>query len=253
MDVTIKATDGSDAGSAQLPPAFDTPLREDVIRKAVSVAQANRRQPYGASPMAGRWHATESWAPGRGVSRVPRLTQGREAAFAPGTRGGRRAHPPKAEKKLEEKINKKERALARRSALAATADVEQVRERGHAFDVEELPLVVEDDLVDVAKTSDLQGTLDALGVGADLERAKEGRSIRAGKGRNRGRKYRTPSSILLVVHEDGPVRRAASNLPGVDVALPSEVNTERLAPGGDPGRLTVFTASALDPVQEVVG
>lgn len=253
MEVTIHSTDGSDAGTTTLPDAFETPFRPDLIRKAVAVAQANRRQPYGAKYMAGRQHATESWGPGRGASRVPRLTQGREAAFAPGTRGGRRAHPPKVEKKLEEKINEKERALARRSALAATADAERVGERGHAFDADELPLVVEDDLVDLAKTQDLVGVLEELGLGDDLVRAKEGRSIRAGKGRNRGRKYRTPSSVLLVLHEEGTVPRAASNLPGVETVTVDELDTERLAPGGDPGRLTVYTASAVDRIEEVVG
>ena len=31
-------------------------------------------------------------------------------AFAPGTVGGRRAHPPKAEKNWQEKVNKKDKA-----------------------------------------------------------------------------------------------------------------------------------------------
>lgn len=251
MDVTIKTTDGDDAGSATLPTAFETPLREDLIRKAVSVHESNQKQPYGASPMAGRWHATESWGPGRGASRVPRLTQGREAAFAPGVRGGRRAHPPKAEKKLAEKLNKKEARLARASALAATADLETVTARGHKFDLDELPLVVEDDLADIAKTGELADTLEALGVGEDLRRAKEGRSIRAGKGTMRNRKYRTPRSVLLVVHDKEMISRAAGNLPGVEFATPEELNVDRLAPGGDAGRLTLFTESALDALEEV--
>lgn len=251
MDATIWTTDGDEAGTTSLPTAFETPFRPDVIRKAVSVAQANRRQAYGASEMAGRWHATESWGPGRGASRIPRLTQGRRAAFAPGTRGGRRAHPPKADKDRAEKINKKERDLARRSALAATADPERVADRGHEFSVDELPLIVEDTFVDIAQTSELSDVLDALGVGDDITRAKEGRSIRAGKGTMRGRKYRRPTSLLLVVHEKGPITRACANLPGITFATPEEVNVERLAPGGDAGRLTVFTESALAGIEEV--
>lgn len=251
MQATIHTTDGDDAGTADLPEVFDTGHRPDVIRKAVDVAQANDKQPYGASPEAGRMHATESWGPGRGASRVPRLTQGREAAFAPGTRGGRRAHPPKAEKITEEHLNDKERDLALASALAATADAERVEARGHAFEADELPLVVEDDVVDLHKTQDLVDVLEALGAGDDLVRAKEGRSVRAGRGTMRGRKYRTPRSVLIVVHEEGTVGRAASNLPGVDYATVDELNVPRLAPGGDAGRLTVFTASALEALGEV--
>lgn len=253
MDVTIRALDGSDAGTATLTAAFETEFRPDLIRKAVAVAQANRRQPYGAAYEAGRQHATESWGPGRGASRVPRLTQGNRAAFAPGTRGGRRAHPPKADKKLDEKINTKERRLARRSALAATADPDRVAERGHAFDADELPLVVEDDIVEIAKTGELRETLEELGVGADVDRAKEGRSIRAGKGKTRGRKYRVPRSVLLVVHEKDLITRAYANLPGVELTTPDELDVEHLAPGGDAGRLTIFTASALEALEEVVG
>lgn len=251
MDATIKTMTGDDAGSTTLPSVFETAFRPDLIRKAVAVSESNAKQPYGASPMAGRWKATESWAPGRGASRIPRLTQGSRAAFAPSTVGGRRAHPPKAEKDISESINKKERRLARASALAATADPDRVADRGHKFELEDLPLVVEDDIVEIAKTGDLVDTLDALGVGPDLVRAKEGRSIRAGRGTMRGRKYRTPRSILLVIHEKGLITRACSNLPGVDFTTVDELNVERLAPGGDAGRLTLFTASAIEAIQEV--
>lgn len=251
MEVTIKTLDGDEADTRSLPKAFETPYRPDVIRKAFAVAESNKKQPYGADPEAGRQHATESWGPGRGASRVPRLTQGNRAAFAPGTVGGRRAHPPKAEKDLTEKINKKEGRLARDSALAATADPDRVEERGHAFETEDLPLVVEDDLVDVGRTADLRETLETLGVGPDLDRAKEGRNVRPGKGTMRGRKYRTPRSVLLVVHEKGPVTRATDNLPGVDWTTPEEINVPRLAPGGDPGRLTLFTAAAIEALKEV--
>lgn len=251
MDVTIRSTDGDDAGTATLPGAFQTPYRPDVVRKAVDVAESNQKQPYGADPKAGRQHATESWGPGRGASRVPRLTQGREAAFAPGTRGGRRAHPPKAEKKIDEHLNKKERDLALASALAATADPERVENRGHLFDGDELPIVVEDDLVDIAKTQELKSTLEALGLGEDLARAKDGRSERAGRGKMRGRRYRTPRSVLLVVHEQGLIDRSSGNLPGVEFAITDQLNVERLAPGGDAGRLTVFTESALEALEEV--
>ncbi len=251
MDIKILGLDGTPVGDATLPDAFKTPFRPDVIRKAVNVSQANRRQPYGASPLAGRWQTHESWGPGRGVSRVPRLTQGRRATFSPAVVGGRRAHPPRAERDWSEKINKKERALARASALAATGDAERITARGHKFELDQVPLVVDDAFVNIGATSELADVLEALGVGADLERAKQGRGVRAGKGKMRGRRYRTPKSILLVVHEKGPVTRACGNLPGVDFAVPTELNVERLAPGGDAGRLTLYTASALEAIGEV--
>ena len=89
--------------------------------------------------------------------------------------------------------------------------------------------------------------LEALDVDADIERADETK-IKAGQGSMRGRKYRRPSSILFVTSDEPS--KAARNLAGVDVATAREVNAEDLAPGGAPGRLTVFTESAIEEVSE---
>lgn len=251
MEVSVFGTDGSKKGSVELPAVFATHLRPDLVRKAVNAAQANRRQPYGAAKWAGRLQTAESWGPGRGVSRVPRGTQSSRATFAPSVVGGRRAHPPRAERDWSEKINKKERQAALRAALAATANAEVVRARGHRFEPEVTPIVVEDGLLDIASSQELLDVLDKLGLGPDLERARAGRKQRAGKGKLRGRRLRKPKSLLIVAHDKGPVHRAGRNLPGVDFAVPDELNVERLAPGGDQGRLVVFTRSAIDAIEEV--
>jgi len=60
----------------------------------------------------------------------------------------------------------------------------------------------------------------------------------------RGRKYRTPKSILIVSTKD-QICLSAKNLSGVDVVKPNAINIEHLAPGGDAGRLTIFTKSAI--------
>lgn len=251
MEVSVFGVDGSKKGSVALPEVFAGQLRPDLVRKAVNAAQANRRQPYGAAKWAGRLQTAESWGPGRGASRVPRGTQRARATFAPSVVGGRRAHPPRAERDWSEKINKKERRAALRAALAATANAEVVRARGHKFEAEATPLVVEDELASIATTQALAAALGKIGAGPDLERARSGRHQRTGKGKLRGRRMRTPKSVLLVLHEKGPAAKAASNLPGVDFAVLSELNVERLAPGGDQGRLVVFTKSALEAVAEV--
>ena len=62
----------------------------------------------------------------------------------------------------------------------------------------------------------------------------------------RGRRYRQPTSLLVVVKDPASVRRLFGNLPGVDVVSPSALNAEILAPGGDPGRLTMFSEGALE-------
>ena len=75
-------------------------------------------------------------------------------------------------------------------------------------------------------------------------------SLRSGCCRSRGRKYRTPKSILLVLSENNDSEKAFRNLSGVDVTTSKNLNTELLAPGGDPGRLVVFSKSAVSALGE---
>jgi len=241
----IYGIDGTVKDKIDLPDIFNTPYRPDIIRKSFNALCSNKRQPYGTDPLAGTKHATASVGKGRGRSRVPRLTQGRTAALAPCVVGGRRAHPPKAERNWREKINKKEKLLARNSAIAATADKEIVSKRGHKFDEKiTLPVIVDDEFEKIKKTKDVIDTLEKIGIYDDVFRSVNGKHIRAGKGKTRGRKYRTPKSILIVSTKNN-LKKSSNNLSGVDIAKPDQLNIEHLAPGGDAGRLTILTKSAL--------
>ena len=245
MNTTVHDLDGGEAGSVELPAVFETAFRPDLIGRAVAAAQANRKQAYGADEFAGLRTPAESFGSGRGLAHVPRSEN--VARRVPQAVSGRAAHPPKAEKDQSKKLNDKERQLATRSAIAATADPALVAERGHVFDDDlDLPLVVSDEFEELVKTQEALATLEALGVADDITRAEDGRSVRAGRGKTRGRKYRQPKSLLVVTSEEPS--RAARNLAGVDVATASEVNVEDLAPGAHPGRLTLWTESALEEV-----
>jgi large subunit ribosomal protein L4e len=241
----IYGLDGSVKNKIDLPDIFNTPYRPDIIRKSFNALRSNKRQPYGSDPLAGTKHATASVGKGRGRSRVPRLTQGRTAALAPCVVGGRRAHPPKAEKNWKEKINKKEKLLARNSAIAAASDKEIVTKRGHKFDDKlTLPIIIDDEFEKIKKTKELIETLENIGIYDDVLRSINGKHIRAGKGKSRGRKYRRPKSILIVATKNN-IEKSSNNLCGVDIAKPNQLNIEHLAPGGDAGRLIVLTTSAL--------
>lgn len=243
---------GEVSRSVELPLAFRKRFRPDIIKKAVKVQRANKRQPYGPSEMAGMRHAVSKWPKGQGVSRVQRLSQGRRAAQSPGTVGGRKAHPPTPEKNWSKKINKKERKKATLSALSALTDDGLVRARGHQFAEDiTLPVVVEDGIEDVESTQEMVEVLNSLGLGDDLERAREGKRIRAGRGKMRGRKYKIPTSVLIVLSDlEVPGAWSAQNLPGVEVVTPEGLNAGILAPGGDPGRLTLFSESAFESIGE---
>ncbi|MCK9323284.1 MAG: 50S ribosomal protein L4 [Candidatus Methanomethylophilaceae archaeon] len=248
----VYSVKGEVSGTVDVPEAFSTPYRPDIIKKAILAASANSRQPYGPGPRAGMRHSVKTWGKGRGVARVQRVHDGKKATESPNNVSGRRAHPPVPERIWAQKVNRKELKIARCSALAATACAECVKERGHQFDDSvSFPIVIEDDFQNVMSTSQINGIFDAIGIGYDVERAKEGTKIRAGRGTMRNRKYRTPVSILIVVVDRKvPVFKGASNLPGVEIETVSTLNASILAPGGDAGRLVVYTKSAIAQIGE---
>lgn len=249
MKANIIDISGNANGQVDLPPVFDEEYRPDLIKRAVLAAQANRLQPYGPHFYAGMNTSAQSWGPGHGVSRVPRLKNGRKAAGIPMAVGGRRSHPPRPDADRTEKINIKERRKAIRSAIAATASTELVSARGHKFS-RELPLVAENAIESLDKTADVMKFLVAAGLWDDVERAKLGRNIRAGKGKMRGRKYKNRKSLLIVAASDQGLGKAARNLPGVDFITVEKLNAELLAPGTQAGRLTIWTESSLQKLSE---
>ncbi len=244
--VTAKIIDlsGNTKGELDLPGVFNEVYRPDLIKRAVLTAQAKRYQPYGPRMYSGMDTSAESWGSGRGAAQIPRITNGNRAARVPQAVGGRRAHPPKPEADRTEKVNKKERRMAVRSAIAATIDAELVKSRGHRFEAE-LPLVASDELENVEKTKDVVSFLQNAGVYEDVLRAKDGRNIRAGKGKIRGRRFKNRKSLLIVATCDSVLMKSARNLPGVDVISVDALNTEHLAPGTQAGRLTLWTESAI--------
>jgi large subunit ribosomal protein L4e len=252
VKVNIYSLTGEVLRTQPLPGVFATQFRPDVIHKAVVAEEANKRQPYGSKPGAGIRHSVSTWGKGRGVARVQRLAQGAKGAESPNNVGGRRAFPPRVDKDWSLKVNQKERVLARLSALAATADAEKVKARGHQFnEALTLPVVIEDRLEDVQSTSEVLDVLRSIGLEGDIVRSKDGIRVRPGRGKMRGRRYRMPRSLLIVVStHDAALVKGARNLPGVEVAYAEGLNPGLLAPGGLPGRLTGFTESALKKVGE---
>lgn len=257
MKADILSIEGKKVKTISLPEQFNEEIRPDVIKRAVLAVQANKRQPYGAHPRAGKRASTKlsrrrrkyRGSYGHGISRVPRkiLTRrGRNffwvGALAPGTVGGRRAHPPKAEKIWKQKINKKERRLAIRSALAATCIKELVQKRGHI--AENVPLIIESKFEALKKTKEVLKVLLSLGLEKEIRRASV-KKIRAGKGKARGRKYRKRKGPLIVVSCKCDLQNSAKNIPGIDLSTIDSLNAELLAPGTKPGRLTIFTDKAI--------
>jgi large subunit ribosomal protein L4e len=246
---------GKATSKINLPQVFSTPLRPDVIKRAVLAIQSNRRQPQGRDLMAGKKTTAESRGTGSATARVPRIKSGSgRAAFAPSTVKGRQPHPPKVEKRILRSIPKKEAKLALTSAIAATAQKETVTSRGHKTEkVPQFPLIIEDAFESLTKAKEVEDTFMNLGIDQDLTRVKDSRNIRAGKGKRRGRKMKQAVGPLIVVVDGKSLVNAASNLPGVEVTTVANLNTEMLAPGTHPGRLTVWTNGAIEKLTTLYG
>jgi large subunit ribosomal protein L4e len=261
MKANLYDISGNKIKSINLPSQFEEEFRPDLIQRAVLAIQSHKRQPYGALPKAGqrssalvsRRRRDYRTAYGHGISRTPRKVvwrRGRQfgwvGAFAPNTVGGRRAHPPKAQKDFSQKINDKERRKAIRSALAATCIKEIVEKRGHFF--KEIPIIIDSKIENISKTKDIENILIKLGLEKELQRINI-KKIRAGKGKARNRKYRIKKGPLIVVSDICKLIKSAKNIPGIDITQINKLNTELLAPGAMPGRLTIYTEKAIEKLQ----
>ncbi|MFH1972893.1 MAG: 50S ribosomal protein L4 [archaeon] len=259
MKVDVKGIDGKKSKDVSLPRQFNEEFRPDLIKKAVLAVQSHNRQPYGAFPRAGLGYSSYvskkrkgyKSSYGHGNSRTPRKVMTKRGlhffyvgATVPFTTGGRRAHPPKAEKEWDEKINITERRKAIRSAISATMDSKLVKKRGHTTE----SIVIDSKIEDLKKSKEIYDLLIKI-MPEEMKRV-EYKKIRAGKGKHRGRKYKLKTGPLLVVSKKCPLVQASLNLQGVDVCIVSDLNAELLAPGCDAGRLTVWTDSSLERLEK---
>lgn len=263
MELKIISPQNTEAGKKRLPVQFSEPVRADLIKRAVEAIASHERQPYGPDPRAGM----KAVAPvtkrrrkyrgcyGHGISRVPRKVMTKRgarfnwtAALIPGAVKGRKAFPPKAEKVYAQKINDKERRKAIRSALAATMDKAIVSQRGHAVP-DKFPFLLSSDFEKLVKTKDVLDILAKIGLAADIIRGSK-RKIRPGIGKTRGRRYKKSKGPLIVVAGACDLVKAAKNIPGIEIVEVKKINAKLLAPGAHPGRLTLFTNTAIEKLEK---
>jgi len=246
-------------GTKELPVQFSEQIRWDLIQRAVISLQCERRQAYGVKHGAGLRQVSEvsrrrrdyKGTYGAGISRVPRKIMSRNGtrmnwvgAIAPGTVGGRQAHPPSAERNWSQKINEKENRKAIRCAISATVVSELTKRRGHLVP-KEFPFLIDNRIEAVSKTKEVENILNRLGFIHELERTAKS-SIRSGSGKHRGRKYHNKIGPLFVVSQNCPLVKSAANIPGVNVVQVQNLNAELLAPGCHAGRLTLWSEGAVD-------
>lgn len=243
-----------------LPAVFTAPIRLDIVQFVHANLSKNVRQAHGVDPKAGMRHSAESWGTGRAVARIPRISgsgtsRAGQAAFGNMVRKGRMSFPLKTYRRWHRKVNIKQRRHAVAAALAATTIAPLVQARGHKISqVPEMPLVVEDRLESIEKTSQAVKFLKQFGAYEDVQKVIDSKTIRAGKGKLRNRRYNQKKGPLVVYsNENVALTKAFRNVPGVEVINVNRLSLKALAPGGQLGRFVIYTQSAVQQMDQLFG
>ena len=262
MKADVLSLEGEKIKTIDLPNHFSEEIRPDLIQKVALIHQANKRQPYGsfleagqrASAKLSRRRRDYKSAYGKGIARTPRKTITRRGmqftwvgAVAPNTVSGRRAHPPKPYKLWKKKINKTERRKAIRSAIASTINKELLQKKGFSS-LSYLPLIIEERFENIEKTQEVIAFLEKLKLQKELQRTMK-KSIRSGKGKIRGNRYKIRKGPLIIVSKACPLQKALKNIPGFDSCIVNKINTEILAPGAAPGRLVIWSLPSIEKLK----
>lgn len=256
MKVKLFDKTGKEKGSVDLPRNFSVKIREDILAKVFEAQRGIYAQAYGAKEGAGAQYsasgisikARHKWKGtyGKGISRVPRKIMSRHGssfnwvgATTANARGGRKPHAPRSAKNPFLKINKKELLIAFNSALAGTISVKLLEkkygkkiESGFVFDDKTLDLKTKDFVLVMKK------------VFGDVEFLKK-KSVRAGIGKMRGRKYKSSAGLLFVIGNDEKMKRK-----GVEVVSVKDLTIKDLSPNGEPGRLVCYSENAIKDIEE---
>jgi large subunit ribosomal protein L4e len=248
MKATVYSVEGKALKQIDLPEVFESPQREDLVKRAVLSEESRTYQPKGSYRLAGletsaRYRGRKEdfgAVKNKGIPHLPHevLPKGQlgKVKRVPHAVKGRRAHPPKVEKKTVELMNKKEHRLAFASALSFAADRETVCRRAHHDIGVSLPIVMESSFEKLNKTKDVAKVLEALNLMRFIKKSK-----------------RNSTKAALIIVSDKAEMNAAANLPGVDVVRVKELEVRHLAPGTHAGRLTLFSESALPEISKRFG
>lgn len=245
MKANVYSLDGNVLKQIELPHVFQAPYREDLVKRAVLSDESREYQPKGSYKFAGL--ETSAKYVGRkevygsrknkGIAHLPRevLPKGQfgRVKRVPHAVKGRRAHPPKVEKKLIEEINQKEYKKALISALSGSANLEMVRKNYVLPSGFSVPVVVDNAFEKLKKTNDVIKFFEVLKLGDLVDKSKS-------------------NGTEAVIVANGDILKAANNLPTVSVVSPEKLKVKHLAPGTHGGRLLILSESGLIKIVEML-
>lgn len=258
MKTKIINKDGKEKGNIDFPQNFSARVREDILAKVFEAQKGIYAQSYGSMKGAGAGYSASGiskkrrhvWKGtyGKGISRIPRKIMSRHGssfnwigATVSNTRGGRRPHSPRSEKNPFKKINKKELLIAFNSAFAGTINPQYLEKK--YGDKVESGIIFESSVLDM-KTKEFFSLLKQI-FKNNFEKTIKKKTIRKGKGKTRGRKYKSNAGLLFVVSSDEKMKRK-----GIEVVPVNELRISDLSPNGQPGRIACYTEKSIKEIGE---
>ncbi len=248
---------GKQGKGVELPKNFSSEIRRDIVQKVFEAQK--REQAHGVMIGAGAGYSASGisrkkrheWKVtyGKGISRIPRKIMSRHGssfnwvgATATNTRGGRTAHPSRSEKNQFRKINKKELLVAMNSCFSASVS-QEVFTKTYGSKISSFPLVMSDEILKM-KTKDFFKLLEQI-FGEIYKKTLKIKTRRSGRGKSRGRKYRSSAGLLFVIGEKEEMKRK-----GIDVVNVDDLEVADLTLNGKVGRIIAYTESAIKEIQE---
>lgn len=257
--VKVFGLDGKELKSVDVPAVFGAPIRPDLIHFIHTNMAKNTRQAYAVSELSGLQTPAASWGPGRAVARVPRVPGSGsrrcgQAARANFTRKGRMYGATQTIRRWHRKINVSQKRYAVASAIAASAVNGFVSAKGHLIEhLPQLPMVVSSEVEKIVRTKEAEKFFKEIGLKNELERVKNSKALRAGKGKARNRRYTFRVGPMVIVGNGARCDLGFRNIPGVKVANVNSLSLVDLCPGGHPGRLLVWSEKAFSQLNDIFG
>lgn len=255
MKAQLYDSKGAKKSEISLPVIFDTKVRQDIAQKAFHSFRFMAMQPYSHDPRAGRKHSASGtishqrhqWKGhyGKGIARIPRKTMYRTGtqfvwvgAEVTSARGGRRVHGPMLIKRPK-KVNKQEFILALNSCLASSFAPEFVSKRYSSLQNNKVSSAVIESKLENVKSKDLLAAISKI-FAFDVFQNKE---TRAGKGKIRGRKYKSSAGLLLIKSDEEKIKSK-----GINIVSVSDLSIMDVYPLG---RLILYTEKALKQIESL--
>jgi len=263
MKAKVLSTENKPVKEIDLPTWFSDKIREDISQKYFEASK--RIQPHAPELYAGMKYAASGklshmrhkWKTtyGHGISRVPRKIMWRRGdqfhwigATISGTRGGRRAHPPKIEHFLKEKkINKKEAEIALKSGFIASTKEDFVKRRyenlkDKKFEFK-LPLIISSEFLKL-KTKEFFSALEKI-MKENLDIILQKKIKRAGKGKLRRGRNRKTAGALLILGDNEKIK-----IKRLECKKVKDIEMKDLWPLG---RFAIFTEKAIEELKNIGG